>query len=85
MNAGLLYSPPNSLVLNLTNKKSLPALKIDWTCKSGEMLIRDQGFCSGSYAFATLDTLSTINAIYDTSFFIPLSPQEIISSSFEGT
>lgn len=54
-------------------------------CKSGELLVRNQGKCRASYAFAATETIAAINAIYETNFFIPLSAQELISSSLTDT
>lgn len=51
-------------------------VNLDWSLYAGT--VRYQGLCGACYAFSTVDTLASLNAISQFGFFVPLSVQQII-------
>lgn len=55
---------------------NLTKFDVDWSCLSGK--VKFQGKCGSCYAFATVDSVGALIAIYQYGFHADLSIQEII-------
>ncbi|XP_028025496.1 cathepsin O-like [Bombyx mandarina] len=75
--------PHNNVYVIIRKKRATLPLKVDWRTKGVIGPVRDQGLCGACWAFSTVGTIESMQAI-KTGTLMPLSVQEVIDCAGLG-